>query len=78
MITFIYNPYFLIIIKKEVFSIIGMQTDDTLILILEEFLVLEDNKLNKTKVFIKFKEALVLKTPLIFNRCVPIQYKDTI
>ena len=44
-----------------------MQTDNTLILILEEFLVLKDNKLNKTKFFVKFKEALALETLLIFN-----------
>ena len=55
-----------------------MQTNNTLILILEEFLVLEDNKLSKTKFLVKPKEALVLKTPLIFNGCVLIQYKDII
>ena len=49
-----------------------MQTNNIFILVLEEFSVLEDNKLNKTKFFIKFKEALVLETPLIFNRCVLI------
>ena len=49
-----------------------MQTDNILILILKKILVLENNKLNKTKFFIKLKEALVLKTPLIFNRYVLI------
>jgi hypothetical protein len=44
--------------------------DNTLILALKEFSVLEDNELSKAKFFIKFKEALALKTPLIFNRCV--------
>ena len=44
-----------------------MQTDNIFILILEEFSVLKDNKFSKVKLFIKFKEALVLKTPLIFN-----------
>ena len=43
-----------------------MQTNDILIL------VLKDNKLNKTKFLIKLKEALALKTPLIFNGCVPV------
>ena len=71
IITSTYNPYFLII-TKEIFSLIGMQTDNTLILALEEFLVLKDNKLNKTKFLIKPKEALALKTPLIFNGCVLI------
>ena len=49
-----------------------MQTNNILILVLEEFLVLKDNKFSKTKFFIKFKEALALKTPLIFNRCILI------
>ena len=49
-----------------------MQTNNTLILALEVFLVLEINKLSKVKLFIKPKEALVLKTPLIFNRYVLI------
>ena len=44
-----------------------MQTNNILILVLKEFLVLEDNKLNKTKFLIKLKEALVPETPLIFN-----------
>ena len=66
IIIFTYNPCFLII-TKEVFGLIGMQTDNILILILEEFSVLKDDKLNKVKLFIKFKEALVLETLLIFN-----------
>ena len=49
-----------------------MQTNNILILALKEFLVLEDDELNKAKLFIKFKEALVLETPLIFNGCVLI------
>ena len=43
-----------------------------LILALEEFSVLKDNKLYKTKLLIKFKEALVPKTLLIFNRYILI------
>ena len=49
-----------------------MQTNNTLILVLKEFSVLEDNKFNKTKFFIKPKEALALETPLIFNKYVLI------
>ena len=55
-----------------------MQINNILILILEEFSVLKDNKFSKVKFLIKPKEALALKTPLIFNRCVLIQYKNTI
>ena len=49
-----------------------MQTNNILILILEEFLVLKDNKFSKVKLFIKFKEALILKTLLIFNKYILI------
>jgi hypothetical protein len=49
-----------------------MQTDNILILVLEEFLVLKDDKLSKVKFLIKLKEALALKTPLIFNGCILI------
>ena len=55
-----------------------MQTNNILILILKEFSVLEDNKLNKAKFLTKPKEALVLKTLLIFNKYILTQYKDTI
>ena len=55
-----------------------MQTNNILILALEEFSVLEDDKLNKAKLLIKFKEALAPKTLLIFNRYILIQYKNTI
>ena len=49
-----------------------MQTNNILILILEEFSVLKDNKLNKIKFLIKFKEALIPETLLIFNRYILI------
>ena len=45
-----------------------MQIDNTLILELEEFLILENNKLNKAKLSTKPKKALSPKTLLIFNR----------
>ena len=67
----IYDPCFLII-TKEVFNLIGMQTNNILILALKEFLVVEDDKLSKIKLFIKLKEALAPETLLIFNRCVLI------
>ena len=71
MIISIYNPCF-VIITKEVFSLIGMQTDNIFILALKEFLVLEDDELSKAKLLIKFKEVLAPETLLIFNRCVLI------
>jgi len=44
-----------------------MQTNNILILVIKEFLVLEDNKLNKAKFLAKPKEALAPETLLIFN-----------
>ena len=49
-----------------------MQTDNILILTLKKFSVLKDNELSKVKLLIKFKEALIPETPLIFNGCVLI------
>ena len=49
-----------------------MQTDNILILALEKFSVVENNKFSKVKLFIKLKKVLALKTPLIFNKCVLI------
>ena len=46
--------------------------DNILILVLEEFLVLENNKLSKAKFLIKPKKALVPETLLIFNRYILI------
>jgi hypothetical protein len=71
MVISTYDPYFLIT-TKEVFGLVGMQTNNTLILALEEFSVIEDNKLSKAKFLIKLKEALAPETLLIFNRCVLI------
>ena len=71
MTIFTYNPCFLIT-TKEVFGLVGMQTDNILILALEKFSVIEDNEFSKVKLLIKPKKALVLKTLLIFNGCVLI------
>ena len=70
MVTSTYNPCFLITTTKEVFGIIRIQTDNTLILGSKIFLVLKENKLNKAKLSTKPKEALLPKTLLIFNRCI--------
>ena len=49
-----------------------MQTNNILILALEEFSVLEDDELSKAKFLAKPKEALAPENLLIFNRCVLI------
>jgi hypothetical protein len=45
MVTSSYDPCLLITTEKEIFGVIGMQTDNTLFLGLEEFAILEENKL---------------------------------
>ena len=73
MVMSTYDPYFLITTTKEVFSVVRMQTDDTLILGSKKFSVLEEDELNKAKLSAKPKEALLPETLLIFNRCVLTQ-----
>ena len=41
-----------------------MQTNNILILILEEFSVLKDNEFSKAKFLIKIKKALILENPV--------------
>ena len=67
MTTSTYDPCFLITTGKEAFRIVGIQTDDTLILASEEFLALEDRELSKANFLAKPKEALTPEDPLIFN-----------
>src|SRR5438270_5437735 len=78
IVTSTYNPCFLIATTKEVFGVIGMQTDDTLILGSKKFSVLEKDELNKAKLSAKPKEALSPETPLIFNGCVLTQQGDMV
>jgi hypothetical protein len=60
----------MIIITKGAFRVIGIQTDDTLILGDNEFIKLEEEELTKARLTAKPKEALLYKTLLIFNRCI--------
>src|SRR4029077_16149598 len=78
MITSTYDPCFLITTSPDVFGIVGMQTDDTLILGSEKFSTLEENELTKAKLSAKPKEALSPEAPLIFNGCVLIQQGDSV
>ena len=67
MIILIYDPCFLITITKDVFGVIGMQTDDTLILADGLFSAFEEDELKKAKFLVKSKEILTLNILLIFN-----------
>jgi hypothetical protein len=45
MTILLYNSCLLIIIKKEAFGVVGIQTDDILFLASDEFAALEDSEL---------------------------------
>jgi hypothetical protein len=68
-----YNPCFLITITKAVFGVVGIQTDNTLILGSKEFDTIKDKELTKAKFSAKPKELLSLDTLLIFNSCILTQ-----
>jgi hypothetical protein len=55
------------------FGVVRIQTNNTLILRLKEFNIIEDKKLTKAKFSAKPKELLFLKTLLIFNGCILTQ-----
>jgi hypothetical protein len=57
----------LIIITKRAFDIVGIQTDNTLILGLKEFDTIEEEELTKAKFSAKPKELLFLETLLILT-----------
>jgi hypothetical protein len=75
---FTYDPCLLIIITKGAFSIVGIQTDNTLILGLKEFNTIEEKKLTRAKFSAKPKELLFLETLLIFNGCILTQKEEDI
>jgi hypothetical protein len=78
MVTSTYDPCLLIIITKAAFSVVGIQTDNTLILRSKEFDTIENDELTKAKFSAKPKELLSLKTLLIFNSCILTQKKEDV
>ncbi|KAF2178927.1 hypothetical protein K469DRAFT_731374 [Zopfia rhizophila CBS 207.26] len=75
MITLSYDPCLLITIKKGVFRVVGMLTDDTLFLASKKFTTLKDSKLQKAYLTAKPRDKLSTESNLIFNRCVKDQGK---
>jgi hypothetical protein len=67
METSSYDPCLLITTTREAFAIVGMQTDDTLILGNKEFTQREEEAIKKAKFIAKPVETLTYETPLIFN-----------
>ena len=78
MITSTFDPCLLITSTGTPFGIVGMQTDDTIILSDSQFSKLEEEELIKAKLKAKPKEQLDLTTPLIFNGCVLSLTNDSI
>jgi hypothetical protein len=70
MATSTYDPCLLVTIIRNGFGIVGMQTDDIIILVDEYFSILEKNELLNVKFITKSKEKLTPDSPLIFNGCV--------
>jgi hypothetical protein len=70
MSTSSYDPCLLVTNSDtDVFGIVGMQTDDTLMLGTAAFLLLEEKKIQKAQFRLKPKAALTLEVQLDFNRC---------
>jgi hypothetical protein len=78
MTTFTYDPCLLITTTKGAFGIVGIQTDNTLILGSKKFNTIKEEKLTRAKFSAKPKELLSSKTLLIFNGCILTQKKEDI
>ena len=78
MTTFIFNPCFLIITTGTLFGIVGMQTNNIIILKDDQFLALKEDELVKANLIAKLKEKLNLIIPLLFNRYILSLNKNSI
>ena len=78
METSSYDPCLLISAKNMPFGVVGMQTDDTLILGDQDFEQREEDELKRAKFAAKPTEKLSYDTPLIFNGCTVYQEKEAI
>jgi hypothetical protein len=70
MATSSFDPCLLIMSIASPFGIVGMQTDDTLILGDDDFSALEESELVKASFMAKPKQKLNSDKPLIFNSCI--------
>jgi len=75
--TSTYDSCLLIInIKKGLFSVIRIQTNDILILGTKDFRKLEEKEFIKAKLLTKPKEVLSQEKPFIFNSYILSQQED--
>jgi hypothetical protein len=70
IVIFIYDLCFLITTNKNIFGIVSMQTDDTIILADERFSAREKEELKQAKYTTKPKEKLTVVNLLLFNNYV--------
>ena len=77
MITSSYDPCLLLTSESKPFGIVGMQTDDTLILCDDKFSQLEETELQKAGFTAKPKTELTINTPLLFNGCTLTKTNDS-
>ena len=78
IITFIFNPCFLITTIGTPFGIISMQTNNIIILKDNQFSALKEDKLVKVNLMVKLKEKLNPIILLLFNGCILSLNKDFI
>ena len=78
MATSTYDLCLLITTTKDAFGMVGIQTDDTLILASDEFLQKEDSELTQANLRAKPKTTLTSDEPIIFNRGVLSIEGDTV
>jgi hypothetical protein len=67
MTTSTYDLCFLLIITNNIFGIIGIQTDNIIILYDQRFLAREEKELQQANYTTKPKQELRADNPLIFN-----------
>ena len=78
MITSTYDPCLMITTgpERSRFAIVGMQTDDTIILANDEVSNLEQDELEKAHFTAKPKQMLTTTEPMMFNGCTLTQQDD--
>jgi hypothetical protein len=78
IIISIYDLYFLIIINKDIFGIINIQTNNTIILVDKRFLAQEKEELKQIKYIAKPKKKLIVINLLLFNNYILLLQGDQI
>jgi hypothetical protein len=73
-----YDLYFLITTNKDIFGIVSIQTDNTIILVNKRFSTREKEELKQAKYTAKPKEKLIVVNLLLFNNCVLLFQGDQI